>query len=92
MVLEVIHNRRTARFELHGDGELVGFADYHERDDTTVVTHVETVPQHRGKGCAAVLMAGLLDQLRADGRRVHAVCSYAVAYVRDHPDQHDLLA
>ena len=33
-----------------------------------------------------------LDQLRDSDRNVVPVCSYAVAYLDDNPDQHDLLA
>ncbi|MGI9603864.1 MAG: GNAT family N-acetyltransferase [Acidimicrobiales bacterium] len=88
----VTNNPAATRFELHHDDELVGFADYHLRDGATVVSHVETFTRYRGRGYAAVLMAGLLDHLRRDGGTIVPVCSYAVSYLRDNPDQHDLLA
>ena len=60
--------------------------------DTVVIRHVETTPSQRGNGHAAELMAGVLDQIRRTGRTVTPVCSYALTYIQDHPDQHDLLA
>ena len=92
MDVTVTDNTGTGRFELHRDGELLGFADYDTSDGATVVRHVETLHPHRGNGHAAELMAGMLDQLRDAGRTVVPVCSYAAQYLREHPDQHDLLA
>ena len=89
---EVIENSSDGRFELHRDGELVGFAVYSQQGDVTVVPHVETLAEHRGQGYAATLMEGLLDQLRASGRTIVPLCSFAAQHLREHPQHHDLLA
>jgi hypothetical protein len=80
------------RIELDHDGAVVSYARCSVDGDTVVIDHVQTAPQHRGNGFAAQLMAGLLQHVRDGDRTVLPVCSYAVAYLRDHPDQHDLLA
>ena len=92
MQLTVTHNPAAHRYELYRDDELLSFAVYHEDEGVTVVRHVETLLPHRGNDYAAELMAGLLEHLRADGRTVLPVCWYAADYLRNHPDQHDLLA
>jgi hypothetical protein len=93
MQLTVGEDRDARRFELTDpDQAVVGHASYSVDGDTVVIDHVQTAPEHRGNGYAARLMAGLLDQLRATDRRVVPVCSYAVAYLRDHPEHQDLRA
>lgn len=88
----VTDNAEAQRFELHVDETLVSTATYTVNDDTVRINHVETDPRERGHGHAATLMAGLLDQIRSADRKVTPVCSYAVGYLQDHPDQHDLCA
>ena len=85
-------NPDRQRYELVIDGEIVSIADYTLRDDTVVVPHVETNPAHRGQGNADRLMAGMLDDLRATGRTIVPLCPFAADYIRQHPDQQDLLA
>lgn len=89
----VIEQPDQGRFILEDDGELIGFALYRPQgDDTIVVPHVETLPQYRGHGRAAELMEGLLAILRADGRSIVPLCSFAAAHIADDPRHHDLLA
>jgi hypothetical protein len=80
------------RYELRLDGDLAGLADYRRHDGVMTIPHVETAPEHRGRGFASLLMAGILDDVRARGERIRPQCPFAAAYLRDHPDEHDLLA
>ena len=88
----LVDNVVDSRFELHRDGEVVSLADYVRRDGVVTIPHVETHPAHRENGYAAALMAAVLDSLRRDDLRVRPLCPYAANYLRDHPDQQDLLA
>jgi predicted GNAT family acetyltransferase len=88
----IINRTAVGRFELMDGDEVIAFATYVVDGGTVVIHHVETTPSRRRNGHAAELMAGVLDQIRRTGRTVTPVCSYALAYVQDHPDQHDLLA
>lgn len=80
------------RYELRADGEVVGHADTVTNGAVVTVPHVETAPPHRGKGYAAMLMAGVVDDLRSRGQLIDPVCPYARSYVLGRPDLHDLLA
>jgi len=98
--LLVTRNDDARRYELRADDELVGYADviaHRTAPGSTsglvvTVPHVETVARHRGKGYAAQLMSGIVDDLRSRGQRIDPVCSYARAYVTERPELHDLLA
>ena len=80
------------RYELVVDGNIVSIADYHERGDAIVVPHVETDPAHRGQGMADRLMAGVLADLRATNRKIVPLCPFADTYIRERPEEQDLLA
>lgn len=88
---EVTDATGASRFELTRDGELVSFADYRRRGTSVVVPHVETLVQHRGQGCGGRLMAGIVEILRLQGRSIVPQCPFAAAYLRDHPDDGDVV-
>ena len=97
--LLVTRNDDTRRYELRADDELVGYADVVTPRSTpdaasgrvVTVPHVETVARHRGKGHAARLMSGIVDDLRSRGQQIDPLCSYARAYITERPALHDLL-
>lgn len=82
----------SSRFELHVDGERVSHADYRIDGDVVTIRHVETDRAHRGNGYAEQLMASVIVSIRSNGQEIRPVCPFAVAYVRKHPDTHDLAA
>lgn len=90
--LSVVDVPESSRFELLLDGQRVGLADYSVSGDVMTVPHVETAPEHQGKGFAAVLMGGVIESLRTNGQTLRPVCSYAAAYVRRHPETQDVLS
>ncbi len=90
--LTVVDVPSSNRFELLLDGERVGLADYLLTDEVLTVPHVETDPAHQGQGFAAVLMDGVIDSVRSNGQTIRPLCPYAAAYMRRHPDTHELLA
>jgi predicted GNAT family acetyltransferase len=85
-------NPSSSRYELWNGNELISFADYVRRGDVLLITHVETRPDMRDRGNADQLMHGMLADLRSRGLRVQPLCSHAVGYIRDHPDEADLVA
>jgi hypothetical protein len=90
--LTVVDVVDASRFELLLAGERVGLAEYSLQGDVLTVPHVETDPAHQGKGFAAVLMAGVLESVRSNGRTIRPICPYADAYMRRRPDTADLRA
>lgn len=84
-------NPQRGRYELIVDGRIVSIADYHLDGSTVVVPHVETDPAMRGQGMADRLMRGMLDDLRAGERKITPLCGFAAGFLRDHPDDADLV-
>jgi predicted GNAT family acetyltransferase len=91
-MLEVQDNPRFDRYELFEEGERVGFLAYRRAAGAVALTHAEVRADRRGEGLAEVLVAGALEDLRAQGDRVRPTCGYVAAYVRRHPEQADLVA
>ena len=85
-------NPNRERYELIVDGRIVSIADYRREGDTFVVPYVETDPEMRGQGLADRLMRGMLDDLRAREMTISPICAFAVAFIRDHPADADLVA
>jgi predicted GNAT family acetyltransferase len=89
-VTALVNNKKAHRYEMTLGGG-VAFADYRKTGNVLTITHVEVPPALEGRGFAAQLMKAILEDIRAKGEKVIPVCSYAVAYMRRHPDQQDLL-
>jgi predicted GNAT family acetyltransferase len=85
------NNSAGQRFELDVEGQLA-FCDYRRHDDVLLLTHVEAAMPLRGTGAADRLMAAIMSDVRAKGAKVKPLCSYAVAWMRRHPENDDLLA
>ena len=89
---DLVVSRGDDRYELHDGDELLSFAPYSEGDGVVVMPHVETRVQHRGSGYSSVLMAGVVDDLRARRLRIDPVCWVARQYVAVLDDADELLA
>lgn len=85
-------NPGRERYELIVDDRIISIADYHLDGPTVVVPHVETDPEMRGQGMADRLMRGMLDDLRIGNRTIRPLCPFAAGFIRDHPDDADLVA
>lgn len=84
-------NAEAGRYELDVEGALA-FATYRrDQDGRRVILHVETPPELRGQGVAGELMAAIIGHARANGLKLRASCSYAVAYLLRHPDARDVM-
>lgn len=80
-------NRLTLPFD---EGDV--WVDYARQGDTLALLHVEADPALRGSGAAGKFMQATVDFARAEGLKLRPVCSYAVAWLKRHPDAHDVLA
>jgi hypothetical protein len=56
-----------------------------------VFTHTEVDPACQGRGIAAQLAAGALDQVRTAGDKIIVRCPYIASYLDKHPEQRDLV-
>jgi hypothetical protein len=88
-----VHNEvrdvaEKSRYEVTAEGTLAGFAEYRDIDGARVFTHTEVFEEFEGKGIGSVLVRRALDDQRAAGRRIVALCPFVDRYVRDHPDDY----
>ncbi|GAA0618050.1 hypothetical protein GCM10009422_11700 [Brevundimonas kwangchunensis] len=68
------------------------FADYAVQGDTRVILHVEADPALRGSGAAGKFMQALADHARVEKLKLAPRCSYAVAWLKRHPEYDDVVA
>lgn len=72
-----------SRYELRLDGELVGIADYEDRDGDRLFTHTEISPSVGGRGLGSTLVEFALDDTEAAGKRIVPVCSFVAVLARE---------
>ena len=88
----VIDNPSKHQYELWLDDELVSLAAYAHSGGVVTIPHVETAPARQDQGYAALLMDGVVDDVRARSLTIRPLCPYAAGYMRERPDTHDLYA
>jgi predicted GNAT family acetyltransferase len=79
------------RYELVDGGEVVGTSVYRDAGTRRVFTHTEIDRDYAGRGLASQLVKFALDDVRAQGRRVVAVCPMVRAFIDKNPDYEDLV-
>lgn len=84
------HHPESQRFEARL-GAQRAVCDYVRSGGVAVLHHTEVPHALRGQGIAGDLVAAALAWARAEGLRVRPSCSYVAAYMRRHPETHDLL-
>ena len=85
-------NAEASRYELVLDGRVVGIADYRRTGDRVVLPHTQIDDDRRGQGLGAVLVRGVLDDVRAQGATVVPACWYVAEFLGEHPEYADLVA
>jgi len=68
------------------------FADYAVQGGTRVILHVEADPALRGTGAAGQFMQAMAEHARSEKLKLAPRCSYAVAWLKRHPDFDDVTA
>ena len=80
------------RYELRLGDAVIGFATYRLVGRRRVVfIHTEVDDGHSGQGLAERLAQFALDDVRAAGKRIVAVCPYIASYLRKHPEYDDIV-
>jgi predicted GNAT family acetyltransferase len=88
---DVINDREHQRFELAVEGHIA--ASYYKLADGVITfMHTEVPPELGGKGVGSKLIKGALDQARAEGLKVVALCPFVKAYIDKHAEYADLVA
>lgn len=73
------------------DGVRAGKAVYHLRGGVYIFVHTEVDDVWSGHGLGTKLAADALDDVRARGGAVVALCPFIAAYIRRHPEYQDLV-
>jgi predicted GNAT family acetyltransferase len=79
------------RFEIHLDGQLVGFAAYRAKPGLLIFTHTEISDAVEGRGLGSALVGAALDTTRSRGLAVRPDCPFVRAFIARHRDYLDLV-
>lgn len=89
--MQVDHEPDHKRFIVRlpeGEGEIT----YEMAGPGTIdLQHTRVQPTLRGRGVAEALVSTAFQYARAKGLRVIPTCQYVQRWLKDHPEQHDLL-
>jgi uncharacterized protein len=98
MAVAVHHRPELQRFEAtlsqgqtSKDDAGLALCAYRQHGQVLVLHHTEVPRALEGQGIAAALVQTALAWARSQGLQVRPTCSYVAAYMRRHPETHDLL-
>lgn len=72
-------------------GALLAEVTFPASNGAAVVDHTFVDPSLRGQGIADKLLTAAVEQIRSQGLKARATCSYAVKWFEQHPEHSDLL-
>jgi uncharacterized protein len=84
-------NLAMSRFEMTS-GDSMAFVEYERADDRIVLTHTVVPDALSGQGIGSRLVAGVLDQIRANRAVVVPRCQFVARFIQRHPGYHSLVA
>ena len=87
----VTHDSEKKRYEISADGVHAGLAAYVDTRTQRIIYHTAVDDRFRGRGLADELIAAALEDTRAAGKRVVAICPFVAAFVDKHEDYDDIL-
>ncbi|KAA9165615.1 N-acetyltransferase [Amycolatopsis acidicola] len=82
--------RMDDRYELTVDGKVAGFAAFADRGDDRVMYHTEIDEAFGGRGLSTELVTRALEDIRASGKHVVAVCPLVARFLVKHTEFADL--
>lgn len=71
-----------------GSGKVVAEVTFPTVDGVSTIDHTFVDPSLRGEGIAGKLVQLAVDKILAEGNKIAATCSYAVAWFKRHPEYH----
>jgi predicted GNAT family acetyltransferase len=88
----VVDNPPELRYEIWADDRLAGEIRYTLDGEVVTMVHTEIEPAYEDRGLGHALVAGALDDVRSQGRRVRPLCPFVAKYIARHPEYADLVA
>jgi predicted GNAT family acetyltransferase len=80
-----------ARIEMTVDGDVAGFAEYHDRGSVRSFTHTVVDDAYEGQGLGSRLVRWVLDDAREHGQQVLPYCPFVRSYIERHQEYADLV-
>lgn len=72
-------------------GDLLAEVTFPRSGSITDINHTYVHSSLRGQGVADKLLSAAVSQIRSDGLKARATCTYAIKWFEEHPEQSDLL-
>ena len=69
-------------------GNVIAEVTFPSEDGVSTIDHTFVDPSLRGEGIAGKLVKLAADKILAEGNKIVATCSYAVAWFKRHPEYH----
>lgn len=88
----VVKNEEENRYELHLDGERIGFLDYRRDGEVVDLPHTEVDPEHGGQGYAGMLADFALRDMSEAGLMVKPTCPFIANHIDKNPEFGSLVA
>jgi predicted GNAT family acetyltransferase len=88
--VDVVNNTETSRFEVKLDSH-TAFAEYRLKPGQIVLPHTVVPPEFEGRGVASALARAAFGYAREAGLKVVPTCPFMSAWVKKHPEQHDIV-
>lgn len=70
------------------EGNVIAEVTFPTEDGVSTIDHTFVDPSLRGEGIAGKLVKLAADKILAEGNKIAATCSYAVAWFKRHPEYH----
>lgn len=90
MTQDIQHLQDQNRFELVINN-LTSYIDYKLVNNVMEIHHTVVPKELGGQGLAGKITQFALDTAKKNSWQVKPICSYAVAYIKKHPQYQDLL-
>ncbi|MEU4482378.1 GNAT family N-acetyltransferase [Micromonospora sp. NPDC023966] len=87
----ITDNSELGIYEAAIGGRTAAGLVYSKAGSRVVLMATSVFPEFRGKGVAARLIGGVLDELRMQGKTATVTCPFAAAFVNAHPEYADVL-
>ncbi|MEU4679121.1 GNAT family N-acetyltransferase [Micromonospora sp. NPDC023737] len=87
----ITDNSALGIYEAKIKGRTAAGIVYNKVGSRVVLMATSVLPEFRGKGLAAKLIGGVLDELRTQGKTATVTCPFAASFVRSHPEYADVL-
>jgi len=85
MSYTLIHNAPECKYEYHIDDH-IAYITYDDQNGNMHLTHTIVPDALAGQGLAKKLLEDVLAQIKKDGKKAVAMCSYIVKYQEKNPD------